>query len=309
MQQLGNSVSMTQAYEILATSSGHRNWATMKAALDATPAAPDGSVDLLKVRTGLGTPKNRKAIVDNLVAIGLLAEDQHGKMHHVKHDHPVAIKAVEKSGTPFEADKLLKDADLALMQIFQICNGDYSDYHDIKWSHQDDEKRYEALTSHAIKLKAILSKLDMPVFQPRRWHHVRTPPPAGGTYVIGGYVQNGSLPRHFERTFASVILTVDGPEWRHRDDRYHHIPIEYWTELGAHPENSKPDPRGIVFIDKDELSQVVHDLDEVRRAVFGDVGDEPDVYADYDRLSELCGKMQKSVHKLQRRAFAARSTV
>lgn len=36
-------------------------------------------------------------------------------------------------------------------------------------------------------------------------------------------------------------------------------------------------------------------LDEVRRAVFGDLGDSPDVYADYDRLSELQGEMCRAI--------------
>lgn len=40
------------------------------------------------------------------------------------------------------------------------------------------------------------------------------------------------------------------------------------------------------------------DLEEVRKAVFGDVGDEPNVYADYDRLSELAGKMRHALAAL-----------
>ena len=39
-------------------------------------------------------------------------------------------------------------------------------------------------------------------------------------------------------------------------------------------------------------------LEEVRKAVFGDVGDEPNVYADYDQCSELAGKMRKAIVEL-----------
>lgn len=45
-------------------------------------------------------------------------------------------------------------------------------------------------------------------------------------------------------------------------------------------------------------TSVLDDLEDVRKAVFGDVGDEPDVYADYDRLSELSGKMRKAISNL-----------
>ena len=40
------------------------------------------------------------------------------------------------------------------------------------------------------------------------------------------------------------------------------------------------------------------DLEEVRKAVFGDVGDEPDVYADYDLSCELAGKMRRAIEVL-----------
>lgn len=42
------------------------------------------------------------------------------------------------------------------------------------------------------------------------------------------------------------------------------------------------------------------DLDEVYRAVFGnDIGDEPDVYADHDRLLELSSKMRRAIETLR----------
>lgn len=40
---------------------------------------------------------------------------------------------------------------------------------------------------------------------------------------------------------------------------------------------------------------VVAELEEVRKAVFGDVGDEPDIYPDYDRCCELAGKMRRAI--------------
>jgi hypothetical protein len=306
MEQLGNPISMTQAYEVLATSAGHRNWPTMKTTLSASAAiVPTASTS--ERDDGLGTSETQHRIIDTLRDRGLI--ESNANRHMLPEAVTTSLVAGPKSGTPFQADKLFKDADIALLQIFQICNGDYSDYDNIEWSHKEDEKRYDALTSYAIKLKAILQRLEMPVFQPRRWHHVRTSPPAGGTYVIGGYLQHGSMPRHFEWAFASFRVTVDGPEWSHKDDRRKHVPIEYWTELGAHPEHSSPDSRGIVFIDKGELLDICGDLEEVRKAVFGDVGDEPNVYSNYDELSRLAGTMGKSLRKLNRRRFEPGATV
>ena len=45
----------------------------------------------------------------------------------------------------------------------------------------------------------------------------------------------------------------------------------------------------------------VADLEEVRRAVFGDIGDEPDVYADYDRCSDLANKMREAIKVVEER--------
>lgn len=49
-----------------------------------------------------------------------------------------------------------------------------------------------------------------------------------------------------------------------------------------------------------KTADVIADLEEVRKAVFGDVGDEPDAYADYDRLSELSAKMRRAIAALSR---------
>lgn len=51
----------------------------------------------------------------------------------------------------------------------------------------------------------------------------------------------------------------------------------------------------------DAARGAISDLEEVRKAVFGDVGDEPDVYADYDRCSELAGKMRRAIAALSAR--------
>ncbi|EBY7415690.1 hypothetical protein D6J61_25740, partial [Salmonella enterica subsp. enterica serovar Alachua] len=39
-------------------------------------------------------------------------------------------------------------------------------------------------------------------------------------------------------------------------------------------------------------------LEEIQRAVFGTLGSEPDVYADYDRLCELSRKMREAIRAL-----------
>jgi hypothetical protein len=44
--------------------------------------------------------------------------------------------------------------------------------------------------------------------------------------------------------------------------------------------------------------EAIADLEEVRKAVFGDVGDEPNVYADYDRCVELAAKMRRALDTL-----------
>lgn len=67
-----------------------------------------------------------------------------------------------------------------------------------------------------------------------QWTHVNTPPKVGGTYVVGGYVSGP--PRHFEVTFATCILTLDGPSWSHRLTGNVKVPIEYWVDLPPHPE-------------------------------------------------------------------------
>lgn len=61
----------------------------------------------------------------------------------------------------------------------------------------------------------------------------------------------------------------------------------------------------MVLVGRDDMRKLVFALDTVRKEVFGDIGDEPDVYADYDRLSELSAMMRNSVETLHRNAFRA----
>jgi hypothetical protein len=47
------------------------------------------------------------------------------------------------------------------------------------------------------------------------------------------------------------------------------------------------------------INIAIADLEEVRKAVFGDLGDEPNVYADYDRCAELAAKMRRAIDALR----------
>lgn len=46
-------------------------------------------------------------------------------------------------------------------------------------------------------------------------------------------------------------------------------------------------------------SDTLNDLEEVYRATFGYAGDEPDIYADHDRCSELMSKMRRAIDALR----------
>lgn len=71
------------------------------------------------------------------------------------------------------------------------------------------------------------------------WTHTNNTPKVGGTYLVGGYVTEGPLPRHFDITLATLILTLGGPEWTHRYADRAHIPMEYWLSTGPHPEHAR----------------------------------------------------------------------
>lgn len=44
-----------------------------------------------------------------------------------------------------------------------------------------------------------------------------------------------------------------------------------------------------------DVTNALADLEIIYRAVFGYIGDEPDVYADYDRCVELSRKMMEAI--------------
>lgn len=48
-----------------------------------------------------------------------------------------------------------------------------------------------------------------------------------------------------------------------------------------------------------QREQALADLEEVRKAVFGETGDASDVYADYDRCVELHAKMRRAIDTLR----------
>lgn len=68
------------------------------------------------------------------------------------------------------------------------------------------------------------------------WTRTNCPPTVGGGYLIGGYVNDGTLPRNFQWTAGSCILTLDGPQWSISDPDKRHIPMSYWTRVPSHPE-------------------------------------------------------------------------
>jgi len=63
-----------------------------------------------------------------------------------------------------------------------------------------------------------------------RWVPITETPKVGGTYMAGKYVEDGVLPRRFQRFWTTLILTVDGPEWADPG-------VEYYYPLPPHPES------------------------------------------------------------------------
>lgn len=51
------------------------------------------------------------------------------------------------------------------------------------------------------------------------------------------------------------------------------------------------------------MDEVISNLETIYREVFGYVGDEPDIYSDYDRCVELMGKMQDAIRFLHRKHY------
>jgi hypothetical protein len=53
--------------------------------------------------------------------------------------------------------------------------------------------------------------------------------------------------------------------------------------------------KGLLPAATDTGLETVADLEDIRKAIFGDVGDEPNVYSDYDYLCELSRKMREAI--------------
>jgi hypothetical protein len=121
-----------------------------------------------------------------------------------------------------------------LDEIQVICEGGHSFHHDVNWDQKDAEECLRVIQGHVKSVVRILADVAP------SWTHVKSPPMSGGPYVVGGYVNDGTL-TSFQWAFASLTLTTDGPEWRHWDQSRAHVPIEYWTDMPVHPKhpNSK----------------------------------------------------------------------
>lgn len=71
------------------------------------------------------------------------------------------------------------------------------------------------------------------------WVRTSQRPAVGGTYLIGGYVTDGGLPRRFSWELGSCILTLDGPSWSFHNPAVR-IPMSYYFKVPGHPERDAP---------------------------------------------------------------------
>ena len=69
------------------------------------------------------------------------------------------------------------------------------------------------------------------------WQPIRNTPAVGGIYIVGGYVEDGVGPRHFERAWGFLVRTTIGPSWSIMEQGKQHVPIQYWVGLPPHPEH------------------------------------------------------------------------
>lgn len=86
-----------------------------------------------------------------------------------------------------------------------------------------------------------------------RWIPVSETPKVGGTYMAGKYVEDGVLPRRFQRFWTTLILTVDGPEWADPG-------VEYYYPLPPHPESET----AYVLCMSDEVTDSVEAVAEIK---------------------------------------------
>jgi Lar family restriction alleviation protein len=86
-----------------------------------------------------------------------------------------------------------------------------------------------------------------------RWTPIKQTPEAGGTYVVGGYVDDGAL-RTFRRCFARLVRTLNGPEWSYCDpEKDSVIPMSFWCDLPPHPEHAAPASPSIASPGREEV--------------------------------------------------------
>jgi hypothetical protein len=58
-------------------------------------------------------------------------------------------------------------------------------------------------------------------------------------------------------------------------------------------------PLSVLVRNTAKRQAALDDLETVRKEVFGDVGDCPEPFADYDRASELAGMMRRAIETLR----------
>lgn len=219
LSDLGHSVGLSHVFEALALACGMRNWNTFQNALKsgadwdddqkAETTPPSVTHDLSQFRTPddklWPAPYPPKHVDFNFAPPG--------------------------RGRAYRVPTSVVDAVSHLDEIRLICEGGHSARHDVNWDQKDAEECLHAIQGHVKTIVRILEDATP------AWRPIKLTPASGGPYVIGGYVNDGTL-SSFQWAFASLTLTVDGPEWRHLDQSRAHIPIEYWTDMPAHPKRN-----------------------------------------------------------------------
>ncbi len=216
--ELGHTVGLSHVFEVLAVACGMRNWNTYQNAL--------------KSAAGWGDePSTASLPAGQATRTHFMTAD--GKLWPV----PNPPKSVELIFAPPGRGRAgrapMSNVLDHLSEIELICEGQKSNYHDVNWDQKDAEFCLHTIKGYVTSISSMLRSLK--AYKPVSWTPVKRPPTAGGPYVVGGYLTDGSL-RYFAWAFASLTLTANGPEWRHWDKARDHIPIEYWAELPAHPE-------------------------------------------------------------------------
>lgn len=219
--ELGHTVGLSHVFEVLSVACGMRNWNTYQNALKSGADLNDAPAS---EAPHCATPNNLTQF-----------RTPDGKLWPAPVPAPVPLTfnhlkfAPPGRGRAYRVPVSIADAIDHLDEIQLICEGEHSSHHDVNWGQKDAEACLHAIQGHVKNLIRILENGEP------SWTPVKFPPASGGPYVVGGYITNGSL-RSFNWAFASLTWTVEGPDWRHWDKARNHIPIEFWTELPAHPE-------------------------------------------------------------------------